>query len=283
MERRDGQVAPALAGRVAVVTGASRGVGKGVALGLGEAGATVYVTGRSLEGSEDRRGSLSRTVEEIDSLGGHGVAVQCDHAIDGQVEAVLDRVRAEHGRLDVLVNNVMSTPQRAELPAGARSQWDLHPFWEVPIAFWDTFHIVGLRSHYVASAFAAPLLIESGGGLIVCISAPGSSRYVGNIAYGVGKAGVEKLVADMAEELRPHNVTSVSLWPGFIRTEDVLAQPDVYPDLSSTHSQLFPGRAVAALANDPNLLAKTGTTLKAIELAHEYGFTDTDSTASATR
>jgi len=228
VERRDGQVAPALAGRVAVVTGASRGVGKGVALGLGEAGATVYVTGRSLEGSEDRRGSLSRTVEEIDSLGGHGVAVQCDHAIDGQVEAVLDRVRAEHGRLDVLVNNVMSTPQRAELPAGARSQWDLHPFWEVPIAFWDTFHIVGLRSHYVASAFAAPLLIESGGGLIVCISAPGSSRYVGNIAYGVGKAGVEKLVADMAEELRPHNVTSVSLWPGFIRTRRV-SRPQQHP------------------------------------------------------
>ena len=190
---------------------------------------------------------------------------------------MFDHIRAEQGRLDVLVNNVMSTPQRAELPAGARSQWDLHPFWEVPVSFWDAFHIVGLRSHYVASAFAAPLLIESGGRLIVCISAPGSGRYVGNIPYGVGKAGVEKLAADMAEELRPHNVASVSLWPGFIRTEDVLAQPDVYPDLSTTFSQLFPGRAVAALASDPNLIAKTGTTLKATDLAAEYGFTDTDS------
>src|SRR5262249_61007417 len=119
------------------------------------------------------------------------------------------------------------TPQRVPLPAGALSQWDLHPFWEIPISFWDAFHRVGLRSHYVASAFAAPLLIENGGGLIVCVSAPGSRRYVGNIPYGVGKAGVEKLAADMAEELRPHNVGSVALWPGFIRTEGVLRQRDL--------------------------------------------------------
>jgi dehydrogenase/reductase SDR family protein 1 len=265
-----------LRGKVAVVTGASRGVGKGVALGLGEAGATVYVTGRSLVAGDDPRGSLSRTVEEIAELGGVGVAAQCDHRDDAQVGAVFERVRDEQGRLDVLVNNVMSTPQRNELPPGALSQWDLHPFWEMPLSVWDAYHQVGLRSHYVASAFAAPLLIESGGGLIVCISAPGSRRYVHNVAYGVGKAGVEKLAADMAEELRPHNVASVSLWPGFIRTEDVLGQPDVYPDLSSTVSQLFPGRAVAALAADPAVINKTGQTLKASDLATEYGFTDTD-------
>lgn len=265
-----------LEGRVAVVTGASRGVGKGVALGLGEAGATVYLTGRSLESSDDPRGSLSQTAAEIAALGGVGVAVRCDHTDDGQVKAMFDRVRTEQGRLDVLVNNVMSTPQRAELPAGALSQWDLHPFWEMPISIWDAFHTVGLRSHYVASVFAAPLLIDTGGGLIVCISAPGSRRYVQNVAYGVGKAGVEKLAADMAEELRPHGVASVSLWPGFIRTEDVLAQPDVYPDLSSTVSQLFPGRAVAALAVDPTVMEKSGQTVKASELAAEYGFTDTE-------
>jgi dehydrogenase/reductase SDR family protein 1 len=265
-----------LAGRVAVVTGASRGVGKGVALGLGEAGATVYVTGRSLDRGDDRRGSLRQTADEIAGLGGVGVAVRCDHADDTQVEAVFDRVRAEVGRLDVLVNNVMSTPQRAELPARALSLWDLHPFWEMPLSVWDAFHRVGLRSHYVASVFAAPLLIETGGGLIVCISAPGSRRYVQNIAYGVGKAGVEKLAADMAEELRPHGIASVSLWPGFIRTEDVLAQPDVYPDLSSTVSQAFPGRAVAALAADPAVMERSGQTLKASELAAEYGFTDVE-------
>ena len=265
-----------LVGRVAVVTGASRGVGKGIALGLGEAGATVYVTGRSLHRSDDPRGSLNQTVDEIAGLGGVGVAVQCDHADDGQVEAVFDRVRTEQGRLDVLVNNVMSTPQRAELPAGALSQWDLHPFWEMPISFWDAFHMVGLRSHYVASVFAAPLMIEGGGGLIVCISAPGSMRYVQNVAYGVGKAGVEKLAADMAEELRPYHVASVTLWPGFTRTEDVLAQRDVYRDLSATVSQLFPGRAVAALAADPAVMEKSGQRLKASELAIEYGFTDID-------
>jgi dehydrogenase/reductase SDR family member 1 len=265
-----------LAGKVAVVTGASRGVGKGIALGLGEAGGTVYVTGRSLAPADDPRGSLSRTAEEITALGGVGIAVRCDHTDDEQVAAVFDRVRSEHGRLDVLVNNVMSTPQRAELPEGARSQWDLNPFWQVPISFWDAYHRVGLRSHYVASVFAAPLLIDGDRGLIVCVSAPGSRRYVNNVAYGVGKAGVEKLAADMAEELRPHHVASVALWPGFIRTEDVVGQPDVYPDLSSTVSQIFPGRAVAALAADPQVIEKTGQTLKASDLAAEYGFTDSE-------
>src|SRR5512147_1114841 len=122
-----------LAGKVAIVTGASKGVGKGIALGLGEAGATVYVTGRDA-------GRLARTVAEVEALGGAGIALRLDHADDGQVEAAFARVRAEQGRLDVLVNNVMSTPQRSELPPGARSQWDLHPFWEIPIRFWDVFH-----------------------------------------------------------------------------------------------------------------------------------------------
>ncbi len=265
-----------LQGRVAVVTGASRGVGKGIALGLGEAGATVYVTGRSLEEPDDPRGSLTRTAAEVAELGGVGIPVRCDHRDDAQVRAVFDRVRTEQGRLDLLVNNVMSTPQRGELPAGALSQWDLHPFWAMPIWVWDAFHTVGLRSHYVASAFAAPLLIGGGGGLIVTISAPGAGRYVNNVAYGVGKAGIEKLVTDMAEELRPYDVASVSLWPGFTRTEDVLAQPDVYPDLSRTVSPLFNGRAVAALAGDPRVIEKTGQRLRVSELAAEYGFTDVD-------
>jgi dehydrogenase/reductase SDR family protein 1 len=266
----------ALNGRVAVVTGASRGIGKGVALGLGEAGATIYITGRSLERGADSRGSLEQTAEEIEALGGTAVPIRCDHRADEEVRAVFDRVRADHGRLDVLVNNVMATPQRDELPPGANSQWDLHPFWEVPISFWDSFHLVGLRSHYVASVFAVPLLIENGGGLIVCISAPGAIRYVGNVPYGVGKAGIEKLVRDMAEELKPHKVASVSFWPGFTRTEDVLRQPDVYPDLSATVSQIFGGRAVAALAADPDVMNKTGETLRVNDLAAEYGFVDTD-------
>jgi dehydrogenase/reductase SDR family protein 1 len=263
-----------LTGRVAVVTGASRGVGKGVALGLGEAGATVYVTGRSLGEGDDPRGSLTQTAAEITELGGVGIPARCDHDDDADVERVFERVREEQGRLDVLVNNVMSTPQRADLPPGVPSFWEAHPFWEMPLSMWDAFHRVGLRSHYVASALAAPLLIETGGSLIVCIGAPGSQRYVNNIAYGVGKAGIEKLVADMAEELRIYGVASISLWPGFVRTEDVLAQPDLYPDTSTTVSQIFPGRAVAALAADPAVMEKTGATFRATDLAAEYGFVD---------
>jgi NAD(P)-dependent dehydrogenase (short-subunit alcohol dehydrogenase family) len=263
-----------LTGRVAVVTGASRGVGKGVALGLGEAGATVYVTGRSLGEGDDPRGSLTQTAAEITALGGIGIPARCDHDDDADVARVFERVREEQGRLDVLVNNVMSTPQRNDLPPGTKSQWDMHPFWEMPLSIWDQFHRVGLRSHYIASALAAPLLIETGGGLIVCIGAPGSQRYVKNVAYGVGKAAIEKLVADMAEELRTHGIASISLWPGFVRTEDVVGQPDVYPDTSTTVSQIFPGRAVAALAADPAVMEKSGAKFRAAELAAEYGFAD---------
>ncbi len=263
-----------LTGKVALVTGASRGVGKGIARGLAEAGATVWVTARSAAKGSDPRGSLARTVEEIDALGGKGVAAPCDHADDAQVEAVFARLRAAHGRLDVLVNNVMSTPQRDELPPGKRTLFELRPFWEMPLALWDAFHRVGLRSHYVASAHAAPLLIAAGGGLIVHVSAPGATRYANNVAYGAGKAALEKLSSDMAVELKPHGVASLTLWPGFIRTEDVLAQRDAFPDLSHTSSPLYPGRAVAALAADPGVLAKTGTCQKIGDLAKEYGFID---------
>ena len=168
----------------------------------------------------------------------------------------------------------MSTPQPDELPPNARSFWDLHPFWEVPLKFWDSFHIVGLRSHYVASVFAAPILIATGGSVIVNISSIGAERYSENVAYGVAKAGVDKLAADMAEELRPHHVASVALWPGFTRTEDVLKQIDIFPDLEKTVSPLFNGRAVVALAADPEVFAKTGQSFRVSDLAKEYGFLD---------
>jgi dehydrogenase/reductase SDR family protein 1 len=263
-----------LDGKVAVVTGASRGVGKGIALGLGEAGATVYITGRSLDSSDDPRGSLKQTAQEIDRLGGKGVEARCDHAVDEQVKAVFDRVRAEQGRLDILVNNVMSTPQRSELPSGLASFWELHPFWAIPVKFWDSFNNVGLRSHYVASAYAAPLMIETGGGLIVSISSGGAVQYAGNVAYGVGKAGVEKLVGDMAAELSPHNVASISVWPGFTRTEDVIDDPVRYPDISRSTAPIFNGRAVAALAADPKVMERTGKRVTVKDLAAEYGFSD---------
>ena len=263
-----------LRGRVCVVTGASRGIGKGIALALGAAGATVYVTGRSLQPADDPRGSLTRTVEKITASGGIGISAQCDHSIDSEVQAVIGRIGEEQGRLDLLVNNAMSTPQQSELPPGAQSFWDLHPFWEVPLIFWDAFHNVGLRSHYVASVYAAPLLIATGGSLIVNVSSVGASRYVDNVAYGVGKAAVDRLASDMAEELRPHNVASVALWPGFTRTEDVLAQIESFPDLAGSTSPLFNGRAVVGLAADPHVMVKSGQRFRVSDLAAEYGFRD---------
>jgi dehydrogenase/reductase SDR family member 1 len=263
-----------LRGKVAVVTGASRGIGKGIALALGAAGATVYVTGRSLAPSDDARGSLTGTAKEIDALGGTGIALRCDHADDVQVKNAFDRIGAERGRLDLLVNNAMSTPQRRELPEGARSFWDLHPFWRVPIAFWDSFNHVGVCSHYVASVHAVPLMINNGSGLIVNITSMGAASYAQCVAYGVGKAATEKLAFDMAEELRPHNIASVALWPGFTRTEDVLGQRDVYRDLSRTVSPRFNGLAVVALAGDEHVMKKTGSRLKVSELSTEYGFSD---------
>jgi len=241
---------------------------------LGAAGASVYVTGRSLHRSDDSRGSLAQTVEEIGAQGGEGIALRCDHADDAQVKDAFRRIAAERGRIDVLVNNAMSTPQSRELPEGARSFWDLHPFWTVPVGLWDAFNNVGVRSHYVASACAAPLLIASGGGLIVNVTSSGAARYAQCVAYGVAKAATEKLAADMAEELRPHNVASVALWPGFTRTEDVLARPDIYTDLSRTVSPRYNGLAVVALAADPRVMEKTGQRLKISELAAEYGFSD---------
>ncbi len=254
-----------LKGTVAVVTGASRGIGKGIALGLGESGATVYITGRTVqEGSGPMPGTITQTAEEVTHLGGQGVAVRCDHRDDAEVEALFRQVREEQGRLDILVNNATSFSY--PWPEGV-------PFWKLPTAIWDELHTVGLRSHYVASAFAAPIMIAQRSGLIVNISSNGASRYLFNVPYGVGKAGVDKMSADMAHELRSYNVAVISLWPRDTKTELVMAQPERY-DLSRAVSPQFNGRAVAALAADSNIMGKTGRSLRVTELAQEYGFTD---------
>ncbi len=256
-----------LKGKIAVVTGGSRGIGKGIALGLGEAGVTVYVTGRTLqEGTGAWPGTITKTAEEVTKLGGHGIAVHCDHRSDAEVDALFRQVREEQGRLDILVNNATSLIY----PWPPEGQ-----FWEQPIALWDEIHIVGLRSHYVASAFAAPIMIAQRSGLIVNISSAGATRYVYNVAYGVGKAGVDKLAADMAHELQPHNVSAISLWPGLTKTENVMAHPEQY-DLSRAVSPQFNGRVVAALAADPIVMEKTGRSLRVADLAKEYGFIDNE-------
>lgn len=258
-----------LSGKVAVVTGASRGIGKGIALALGDAGATVYVTGRTVtEGQAPLPGTIGATAREVTARGGKGVAVRVDHGEDEQIRALFEQVRAEQGKLDILVNNVFKVPDPPVW--GGR-------FWEHPISIWDDMVGIGLRAHYVASVYGAPLLVEQQNGLIVNISSPGARMYLFSTAYGVGKCGVDRLSADMAHELREFGVASICLWPGAVKTEFVLDQLEkgqARLDLDQAESPIFTGRAVVALALDPDVLEKTGKTHIVANLAKEYGFED---------
>jgi NAD(P)-dependent dehydrogenase (short-subunit alcohol dehydrogenase family) len=269
-----------LAGRVAVVTGASRGIGKGIALELGAAGATVYVTARSVEPGPIP-GTLGETVGAIEALGGTGIGVACDHHDDAQVAALFERVQAEQGRLDVLVNNVYSAIDLAP--------WLGKRFWEIPTDGWDQVIGIGARSHYVAAVLATPMLLESGRGLIANVSSSGAVEYAHNVLYGVGKAAVDKMTADMGHELRDLGVTVVSLWPGLVRTEIVLlgarevdgrAVLDLPGegafDLANAESPEFVGRGVVALATDPDARSFSGRAVTTLALAEHYGFTDVD-------
>lgn len=258
-------------GTVALVTGASRGIGKGVALALADAGATVYITGRTVSArAEGLPGSLDETVAAAAARSGRVIPLVCDHADDDQVSAVFARISHDAGRLDILVNNVFA------LPAGPIFGV---PFWEQPLEVWDLMHTVGLRSHYVAARHAAQLMVPTKRGFIANISSFGARSYQVNVAYGVGKAAVDRLSADMAKELKRHGVTSVSLWPGIVRTERILASADTLPwDMSVTESPQFTGRAIVALANDPDLLERSGKTWVVAHLARVYGFTDTNGT-----
>jgi dehydrogenase/reductase SDR family protein 1 len=272
-----------LDGKVAVVTGASRGIGKGIALELGAAGATVFVTGRTVTADDQPLpGTVGETAAEIDSLGGRGVALACDHHVDAQVEAVFEQVRRDSGRLDVLVNNVFSSP--------AMVPWLGRSFWELPVEAWDETIDIGVRSHYVASRYAVPLLFAAGGGVIVNVSSSGAIQYAHNVPYGVGKAAVDKMTADMAHELAAHAVAVVSVWPGLVRTElvsmgaretedgrRVLGLPGEGEfDLADAESPRFTGRAVVALAADRDVMDRSGRAFPVAGLADDYGFTDVD-------
>jgi len=263
----------ALTGKVAVVTGASRGIGRGVALALAEEGATVYVTGRTVTpGSAPLPGTVGETAAEVDKRGGKGIAVQVDHADDAQVAALFEQVKREQGRLDVLVNNAIAIPA---------SMTDRVPFWEKPIANWEMAD-VGLRSNFTAAWHAAHIMVPQRSGLIVALSGYVGVTYTYDVIFGTVKSATDRMARDMAIELKPHNVASLSLWQGFTYTERATENLKTVPGMASQlnsavgSSVEFPGRVIAALAKDPEVMKRSGGTFINAELAQEYGVTDVD-------
>jgi dehydrogenase/reductase SDR family protein 1 len=267
-----------LEGKVALVTGASRGIGKGIAQVLGECGATVYITGRTVNKNKSAGilpGSIDETASEISEGCGVCIAIPCDHRDDEAVRLVFDTIKRDQGKLDILVNNAWGGYENIYRVTKPEEYIFQNPFWTQPLSLWDDMHIVGLRSNYVASSLAAPIMIRQKNGLIVNISFFAGRRYLSNVAYGVCKAAVDRMTVDMAHELKEHNITVVSLYPGLVRTEGVMLNKD-YLDLSNSESPQFIGRAVAALADDSSLIYKTGKILIAAEIALEYQFSDID-------
>lgn len=259
-----------LDGKVAVITGGSRGIGKGAALELGAAGATVYVTARSVkEGDAPLPGTVGQTVKEVAALGGQAIAVACDVRDDDSVRALFERVDKEQGRIDVLVNSAFYDPG---MDAGA-------PFWETPLSWYDDLNAAGTRGAYVASYFAAPIMVRQGSGLIVNVSSMGAIHHFLNTAYGMGKAALDKLTKDAGRELKSHGVATVSIWPFLVKTEHfmrAIESGNSRFDTKGAESQRFVGRGIVALAADPELMKRSGKPFTSRELADEYGFTDID-------
>lgn len=269
-----------LNGKITIVTGASRGAGRGIAQVLGEAGATVYVTGRSVHQSSSRPELPGTTIEDtadmVTDRGGVGIPVRCDHTFDAEVERLFARVEAEQGKLDILVNNVWGGYEKY------MDEGFVSPFWEQPMWRWDAMFQAGVRAHYSASQLAARLMIPQKQGLIINTTFYDRGKYFQPLSYFLAKNTINQMAYGMGLELREHNIAAIALSPGWMRTEAVLAviAPDGEPtpeDYEQTESVEYIGRAVVALASDPNVMKKSGQTWTVGDLAHEYGFTDIDS------
>ena len=264
-----------LEGRVALVTGASRNIGRGIAIELAASGAAVYATGRTTGDPSGTGDGLDATVSQAKELGGQCVGLRCDHANDDEVADVFERIASDHGQLDILVNN--ASPDFSSMVG--------RPFWELPFDAMSVCLDIGPRSNFVATALAARMMIPKASGLIVNISSHGARRHLLSVPYGVGKAGIDKLTADTALELAGQGVAVISLWPGLVKTERIMSQAVAGEDgrllmagldLSIGESPRFPGRAIAALFTDPKVLERSGQALRTQQVAGDYGFTDVD-------
>ncbi|CAF0836123.1 unnamed protein product [Rotaria sordida] len=265
-----------LTGRVALVTGATRGIGKGIAVQLGEAGALVYITGRTLKSSNDKPGSLEETAEAIRSRGGRCIPVCVNHENADEIEALFERITKEQdGRLDILVNNAYKGVERLLMTSGK-------PFWEVEPDMFDEVNNVGLRNHYYCAVYAARLMVPRKQGLIVFVSSPGGLRYLFNVAYGVGKAACDRMAADTAFELRKHNVGSISLWPGGVGTDTILASEHnagflkMLKKFDKPESAEYAGRIIAHLAQNPSMMQYSGKIVMTVDYGTTYSIPDTD-------
>jgi NAD(P)-dependent dehydrogenase (short-subunit alcohol dehydrogenase family) len=255
---------------VVVVTGASRGAGRGIAIALGAHGCTVYVTGRSEKaGDSPLPGTIHETAAAVTAAGGNGIPVRVDHGDDDQVAALFARVRREQGRLDILVNNACALHDQLTAPGH---------FWEKPLQIADMLD-VGLRSSYVASYYAAPLLVEQRSGLVIFTSASGAVHYVFGPAYGAHKASMDKFAADMAVDFRSCNVAALSVWMGTLLTDRlkmvIASDREKFGHLeSAAETPEFTGHVVWALYNDPKLMEMSGQTVIGAEMALKYGIKD---------
>lgn len=273
-----------LQGKVAVVAGATRGAGRGIAVKLGEAGAVVYVTGRSVRGmpsSMNRPETIEETAELVDAAGGRGIAVRTDHTIEADVRALFEQVKREQdGRLDILVNDVWG--------GDPLSEWEA-PFWEHSLANGLLLQRQAVRSHLITSYYAAPLMIARGSGLIVEITDGVGYHYRGNLYYSLAKISAIHLAEAMAADLNRHGITALAVTPGFLRSESMLDHFGVTednwrdatridPHFIASETPAYIGAAIAALAGDPNVAAKTGQSLSTWGLSEEYDFTDADGT-----
>jgi NAD(P)-dependent dehydrogenase (short-subunit alcohol dehydrogenase family) len=268
------ELAP-LTEKVALVTGGSRGAGRGIAVELAKAGATVYVTGRSLDqNSPDQPGTLNETISLMTATGGKGIPVQCDHTRDADTEAVIERIRREQGRLDILVNNVWGGNQ---LPITSE------PFWEQSLQHWDHMFTAGVRAQLATNHFAIPLLREGTGGIIIHTTFWDQDKYIGHLYYDLAKNALIRMAYGLSIELKADGIAVLAVSPGWMRTELVLKAFQTDEEhwqeveaLKNTESPYYIGRAVAALCADSDVIEKSGQVLRVGDLAKEYGFTDID-------